>query len=210
VYACHFCSGAITTSYYRVGPVMACEGCVEKERANELANRGKFFRRGLLFAIPAAFAGSLMMWGIDELSMMSGSSLMSPGAFLRGAATLFLGFMVGEAGRSGAKKRGSRALQVSVAILTYLAYSMAIVPYVLSRTPSAKITLLSVAWLFLLAPAYPFLALMKSLLAITGLVVLFLAICKAWAATAPAIPVSGPFDVTDKYAEKPLFKGLGA
>ncbi len=189
---------------------MACVACVEKERASELANRGKFFRRGLLFAIPAALVGSLMMWGIDEFSTISGSSLMSPGAFLRGAATLFLGFVVGEAALWGAKKRGSRALQVSAAILTYLAYSMAIVPYVLSRTPSGEITPFSVAWLFLIGPAYPFLALMKSPVAITGLIVLFVAICKAWAATAPAIHVSGPFDVTDKQTERPLFKGLGA
>ena len=204
---CRFCSCAIAISYYRVGTVMVCPACVEKERANELANRGKFFRRGLLFAIPAALAGSLMMWGVDEFSTISGSSVYSPGAYLRGLATMFLGVLVGAAALWGAKRRGSRALQVSAAILTYLAYSMAIVPYVLSQTPSAKITPLSVAALFAAAPAFPFLALKKSWLAITGLSILLCAVWVAWRGTAPVVPVIGPFDATDRNAEKPRSEG---
>jgi hypothetical protein len=182
---------------------------VEKERANELANKGRFYRRGLFFAIPAALAGSLMMWGIDEFSIMSGSSLYSPGAYLRGLGIVFLGILIGGAAMSGAKKRGSRALQISVAILTYLSYSMALGLYAVNKMPSSMITLTSIVLVFLIAPAFPFLALKKSLFAITGLFILFGAMYVAWKNTAPVVPVSGPFDVTDKYAEKPLFKGLG-
>jgi hypothetical protein len=210
VNVCRFCSGAITTSYYRVGRVMACPACVERERAKEIANKGKFFRRGLLFAVPAAVAGSLMMWGVDEFSSLGGSSLYSPGAFLRGGATVFLGALIGTAAMQGAKKRGSRMLQISAAVLTYLAYSMGIGLYALNRMPSGTVTLSSVGVLFLIAPAFPFLAVMKSWLAITGLSVLFLTISGVWKSTAPVVPVSGPFDATDKYAEKPLFRGLGA
>jgi hypothetical protein len=205
---CHFCSGVITTSYYRVARVMACPACVEKERANELANRGRFFRRGLFFAIPAALAGSLMMWGVDEFSTISGSSLYSPGAFLRGLAIMVLGIMVAAAAMSGAKKRGSRMLQLSAVTLTYLAYSMALGLYALNRVPSGRMTFSSAGTILLMAPAFPFLAIMTSWLAITGLLVLSMAIWTVWKSTAPVVPVSGPFDPTDSYAEKPLFKGI--
>jgi hypothetical protein len=210
VNVCRFCSGAITSSYYRVGPVMACPACVERERTKELANKGKFFRRGLLFAIPAALVGSFMIWGVDEFSSLGGSSLYSPAAFLRGGATVFLGFLIGAAAMRGAKKRGSRMLQICTSVLTYIAYSMGIGLYLLNRMPAGTIRPSSVVALFPIALAFPFLALMKSWTAITGLIVLFATISGVWKSTAPIVPVSGPFDATDKYAEKPLFRGLGA
>jgi hypothetical protein len=49
---------------------------------------------------------------------------------------------------------------------------------------------------------------MKNLIAITGLVVLFVACYSAALATGPIIQVSGPFDVNDRMAERPMFKGL--
>jgi hypothetical protein len=188
---------------------MACPACVAKEKENERVNKGRFFRRGLLFAIPAAILGCLIMWGVFSLSGYGDSSSpFSGGAFLRGTGVVFLGYLIGAAAMAGAKKRGSRPLQVGAVILTYLAYCFAFVPLILSQASSSKRTLPYVGTLVLLAPAIPFLALMKNLIAITGLVVLFVACYSAALATGPIIQVSGPFDVNDRMAERPMFKGL--
>jgi hypothetical protein len=207
--ACHFCRGAITRDYFRVHAVMACPTCVAKERENERVNKGRFFRRGLFFAILAAILGCLAMWGIFGLSGLSdSSSLFSRGALLRGTGVVFLGYIIGAAAIAGAKKRGSRSLQISAMILTYLAYCFAFVPLILSQMPSSRRTVPYVATLMMLAPAIPFLAVWKNLMAITGLAAIFIACSFARRATGPMIQVTGPFDVNDRTAEEPMFKGL--
>jgi hypothetical protein len=162
----------------------------------------------LLFAIPAAISGCLIMWGVFSLSGNGDSSMFSAGAFLRGTGVVLLGYLIGAAAMAGAKKRGSRPLQVSAVILTYLAYCFAFVPLILTQASSSKRTVPYVGTLLLVAPAIPFLALMKNLIAITGLVVLFVACYSAALATGSIIQVSGPFDVNDRMAERPMFKGL--
>jgi hypothetical protein len=149
------------------------------------------------------------MWGVFSLSGIGDSSSpFSGGAFLRGTGVVFLGYFIGIAAMDGAKKRGSRPLQVSAVVLTYLAYCFAFVPLILSQVSSSRRTGPHLATLLLLAPVIPFLALMKNLMAITGLMTLFVACSFAVSATKPLIEVTGPFDVNDRMAEKPMFKGL--
>ena len=207
--ACYFCRGAITRDYFRVQTVMACPTCVAKEREKERASKGRFFRRGLFFAIVATIPGCLLMWGIFTLSGYGdSSSLFSAGALLRGMGIAFLGYIIGAAAMAGAKKRGNRSLQVSAIILTYLAYCLAFVPLTLSHVASSRRTVPYIATLIVLAPAIPFLAVMKNLVAITGLAAIFVACSVAGGATGPKVQVTGPFDVNDRMAEKPMFKGL--
>lgn len=207
---CHFCKRAIERSYFRVGSVMACPECVAKEALEEQRTKRKYFWRGIMFGVPTSIICFLIMWGVDEFSTIGSSPLFSAGAFLRGTAAVFTGFLIGTAMKDGAKNRGSRELQIFSLVLTYLAYSMAIVPYVLNRLPSSKVTKSSVLTVFLVGLASPFLAIVKSPLAISGLIVLFFALRFAWSATgvSPEVSVSGPFDSADSYAEKPLFRGL--
>jgi hypothetical protein len=209
--SCHFCKCVITRSYFRVGSVMACPQCVAKEAVEEKQTKWKYFWRGVLFGVPAAIISSLILWGVYEFSTMESPSLFSPGAYLRGTTTLFTGFLIGAAMKAGAKNRSSQELQICALVLTYFAYAMAIVPFVLGRLPSSRMTAPYVFTLILVAPANPFLAAFKSPVAITGLIVLFIALCIAWSATGVslAVKVDGPFDCTDPHAEKPLFRGLG-
>jgi len=209
--SCHFCKSVITRSYFRVGSVMACPECVAKESVEEHKTKWKYFWRGVLFGVPAAIISCLILWGVYEFASMAGSSLFSPGAYLRGTATVFMGYLIGAAMKAGAKNRSSQELQICALVLTYLAYTMAIVPFVLSRLPTSTVTVPYVMTLILTAPANPFLAVFKSPLAITGLITLSMALYWAWGATAvsSAVAVDGPFDSADPHAEKPLFRGLG-
>jgi hypothetical protein len=204
---CDFCSNAITRTYFRVGSVMACPECVAKESVKEQNWKWTHFRRGIAFALPAAIVAWLIKWGSNELSLLGDSSLFSFGAFLRGGATILMGVIVGSAAKAGSKNRNTRALQVSSVLLTYLAYAMAVVPSVLEKMPSSKITLPYLTGLLLIAaPISPFLALFRSPLAITGLIVLFVSLMNVWkaTATAPEVTIDGPFDSTDQHSEKPM------
>jgi succinate-acetate transporter protein len=206
---CSFCRSVITRSYYRVGSVMACPNCVETERQLEAANKRKHYLRGLLFGILAAIVGSLGYWAVEEFSTFGGTSLFSFGAYVRGFAILCLGSLVGGAIKAGAQRRSTRLTQITAAALTYLAYTMAIVPQVLNHVPATKITPAFVVGIFLLAPFSPFLAIAHSFIAISGLICVLLAMRAAWGIVGKAVDVTGPYDNVDPMAEVPLFKTVG-
>jgi hypothetical protein len=209
--SCHFCKCAIARSYFRVGSVMACPECVARESVAEQKTKWKYFWRGISFGVPAAILSCLIMWGVYEFASLDSSSLFSAGAYLRGTAAVGAGFLIGTAIKVGAKNRSSQALQICALVFTYFAYSMAIVPLMLDKLPSSKLTIPTVLMIILFASISPFLAVLKSPLAITGLITLLVAFRFAWAATAgsPEVAVDGPFDSADPYSEKPLFRGLG-
>lgn len=165
---CAVCRAAIEREYFRVATVVVCPACVELERTKENASKTKHFRRGLLFASGAAIVSSLILWLVDEFSTVSGGSLFSAGSMLRGTATLFSGAFIGMVAMTGAKKRGSRRLQVSAVILTYLAFSMAFVPFLLTKVPSEKLTPSLVVYLIALGPVLPVLGLIKNPLVSRG------------------------------------------
>ena len=217
---CHFCRSAIQNNYYRVNADMVCAVCVEREHRQEALDRDKYYRRGMLFGVPTAIAACFGIWGIRELSVFAGSSLVSPGAYLRGFTTLMLGGIIGGAIKAGAKRRSTKLTQVSAAALTYLAYAMAFVPEVLTRVMSQHHTIASgravgvsvgfLVSLWLIGLISPFWSVIKSPITITGLIMLFLAMRTAWSITGQTVSISGPFSSTDPTAElPPMFKTLG-
>jgi len=208
---CHFCQQPIAYRYFRVGSVMACPDCVAKQAVREQRSKWTHFQRGLLFAILAAIAGVLVKFAVEMMLATVGSnSLFSAGAYLRGFTTVLIGYGIGAAAIKGANNRSCRELQVSAILLTYLAYTMAIVPFVLSRHPFSTIKLAFVLGVVAVAPFTPFLAVLRSPVAITGLIVLAFAMRRAWMATAPSpeTAIDGPFDATDRHGEKPMFGGV--
>lgn len=206
---CHFCHTPIAEKYYRVGPVMVCIKCVEQERENEAINRRKYFWRGLSFALLAALAGCLAKSGVDALLLSMGStSLFSADAWIRGFVTILLGRFIGGAAILGSVRRKTRALQACSVVLVYLAYSMAIVPLILSHAHGGKTSATFVATIMLLAPVTPFWAVVKSPIAISGLIVLGIACLTAWNMTEPTQTVEGPFESTVTESNVPSFKTL--
>ncbi len=207
---CQICKNAITRDYFRIGRTMLCPDCAAKFSGIELANKWKHFRRGLIFATVASLIGCLAMWGVDELSSLTNSSsLFSAGASLRGAGILLLGAVIGGAAQGGSKKRGSLSLQICAVILTYLAYSMAFVLFGLNRIASSTISAPLIMQFLIIGPAIPFLAIAKSPIAISGLVVLSMALWTVWSMTGRVILLDGPYGGPEPTVEKSLFRSLG-
>jgi hypothetical protein len=211
---CAICKTEITQRYYTVGSNWVCLTCGGKVYAIERQNKGKYLRNGILAAVGSGVLASLLMWGAQELASLSGGSLFSAGAFFRGAATLIVGRIVGGATRIASKGRGSLGLKVAAGLCTYLALVGALVFFLLERLPVGKLNPQHVLGIVLVGPFIPFILVIKSPIAITGLVVDGMAVILAVSENAKkAIEIQGPFELAhnspgqDISKARPMFSG---
>jgi hypothetical protein len=114
---CHFCQQPIAGSYYRLNGAMACRGCAEKAQSELPRESHADYMRALLFGIGAAIAG-LILYAAFEI--MTG--------IIIGYISLAVGWMVGKAMMKGSNGHGGRRYQITAALLTYAAVSMAAIP----------------------------------------------------------------------------------
>jgi hypothetical protein len=194
---CHFCKDVIPASYFRFGSEIVCGKCAGKVTEQEKQAKWKYFWRGMLFGVPAAVAACLAMWGVDGVSALgSGGSLFSAGALLRGIAIMMMAALIGIAISKGARGRGSLTMQICSAAAFYLAYVIAWALWAVDSVYRGKFTVARVEGAIFVSPIIPFLAVLKSPEAISGLIVLGIGIVAVWrsTATSPALEVSGPFD----------------
>jgi len=128
---CHFCQQPIAGNYYRVNGAMACRGCAEKALSELPVDSHSAYMRGLLFGIGAAIAG-LILYATFEI--MTG--------IIIGYLSLAVGWMVGKAMMKGSNGHGGRRYQVTAALLTYAAVSMAAIPiwihYAIEHKPAQQ------------------------------------------------------------------------
>jgi hypothetical protein len=114
---CQFCQQPIAANYYRLNGGMACSSCAAKAQ-NELPHDSHAdYMRALLFGAGAAVAG-LILYATFEI--MTG--------IIIGYISLAVGWMVGKAMIKGSNGRGGRHYQITAALLTYAAVSMAAIP----------------------------------------------------------------------------------
>ena len=114
---CQFCQ-QMGGNYYRVNDAMACPGCVEKMRSERAADKHAPYVRAVTYGIAAAVAGLIGYALIAILLQGWVISYMSLGA----------GWLVGVAMMKGSNGVGGRPYQITAALLTYAAVSMAAVP----------------------------------------------------------------------------------
>jgi hypothetical protein len=114
---CQFCQQPISGSYYRLKGAMACRGCAEKAQNEVPSDSHADYMRALLFGIGAAIVG-LILYATFEI--MTG--------IIIGYLSLAVGWMVGKAMMKGSNGRGGRRYQITAALLTYAAVSMAAIP----------------------------------------------------------------------------------
>jgi len=114
---CQFCHQPITGAYYRVNESMACAGCAEQVRGELAKDTHAAYVRGLLFGIGAAVAG-LILYATFAIAT----------GIIIGYVSLAVGWMVGKAILKGSGGVGGRRYQITAALLTYAAVSMAAVP----------------------------------------------------------------------------------
>ena len=114
---CQYCHQPVTGTYYRVHDSMACPACAEKVRAELAKDTHAAYMRALLFGIGAAIVGMILY---ATFEIMTG--------LIIGYVSLAVGWMVGTAMKKGSSGVGGRRYQITAALLTYAAVSMAAVP----------------------------------------------------------------------------------
>ncbi len=113
---CKFCQQPIAGTYYRLQGAMACRNCVEQAHAPATDSHADYMR-GLVYGIGAAIAG-LILYATFEIAT----------GLIVGYVSLAVGWMVGKATMKGSNGHGGRRYQITAALLTYAAVSMAAIP----------------------------------------------------------------------------------
>src|SRR5580658_34252 len=115
---CQFCQQPIGGTYYRVNGAPACPICAEKMRSEVPTDGHAAYVRALTYGIGAAVIGLIGYALIAILLQGWVISYMSIG----------VGWIVGTAMMKGSNGVGGRRYQITAALLTYAAVSMAAVP----------------------------------------------------------------------------------
>jgi hypothetical protein len=114
---CQFCQQLITGTYYRVHGAITCRGCAEKAQSELPQLSHADYVRGVLYGVGAAIAG-LILYAAFEIAT----------SLIIGYVSLAVGWMVGKAMMKGSNGQGGRRYQITAALLTYAAVSMAAIP----------------------------------------------------------------------------------
>jgi hypothetical protein len=114
---CQFCQQPIAGSYYRLNGAMACRVCAEKLLSELPKDSHADYTRALLYGIGAAIVG-LIVYATFEIQT----------GIIIGYLSLAVGWMIGKAMMKGSNGRGGRRYQITAALLTYAAVSMAAIP----------------------------------------------------------------------------------
>jgi len=119
---CQFCHQPIGRRYYRVNSAMACAACGERAQHELPKDSHALFIRGLIFAIGAAILG-LILYATFEIAT----------GLIIGYVSLAVGYIVGKGIKMGSQGAGGRKYQITAAVLTYAAVSLAAVPVAISQ-----------------------------------------------------------------------------
>lgn len=114
---CQYCHQPISGTYYRVQNAVACPACTEKVRTELAKDTHAAYMRALFFGIGAAIVG-MILYALFEITT----------GLIIGYVALAVGWMVGTAMKKGSGGIGGRRYQITAALLTYAAVSMAAVP----------------------------------------------------------------------------------
>jgi hypothetical protein len=115
---CQVCQQPLSGKYYRVNSAMVCSGCAEKMASERALDKHAAYVRALAHGIGAAVVGLIGYALIAILLQGWVISYMSLG----------VGWLVGAAMIKGSNGVGGRRYQITAALLTYAAVSMAAVP----------------------------------------------------------------------------------
>jgi len=124
---CKSCNQTLTGLYYRINGSLACQGCTEKLKAQLPKDSHSAFVRSLLFGVGGAIVG-LVLYSV--FGIVTGIVI--------GYVSLAVGYIVGKAIRFGSRGIGGRRYQVTAALLTYAAVSMAAIPMAISQAIKEK------------------------------------------------------------------------
>jgi len=111
---CKSCESTLTGRYYRINGALACENCAERLKQQIPKDTHPAFVRGILFGLGGAFLGLILYAAFGILT-----------GLVIGYVSLAVGYIVGKAIKMGSGGMGGRRYQVTAALLTYSAVSIA-------------------------------------------------------------------------------------
>ena len=124
---CKSCNETITGPYYRINGSLACARCSEQLKNQIPKDTHTAFVRGLAFGIGGAILGLILY---STFSIVTGLEI--------GYVSLAVGWIIAKAIKMGSKGIGGRRYQISAAVLTYGAVSMAALPIYFSQINKEK------------------------------------------------------------------------
>lgn len=124
---CKSCSTTLTTRYYRINSALACENCTERLKQQLPKDTHSSFVRGILFGLGGAFLGLILY---ATFGIITGLVI--------GYVSLAVGYIVGKAIIMGSGGIGGRRYQLTAAILTYAAVSVAAIPIYVAQMAKDK------------------------------------------------------------------------
>jgi predicted lipid-binding transport protein (Tim44 family) len=114
---CQFCHQPVPGTFYHINDAMACPACAQTAHGELARDTHSAYMRGLLFGIGAAILGMIIYATFEIVT-----------GIILGYISLAVGWMVGKAIMKGSGGVGGRRYQITAALLTYAAVSMAAVP----------------------------------------------------------------------------------
>ncbi|HET9697091.1 MAG TPA: hypothetical protein VFP40_09515 [Terriglobales bacterium] len=123
---CVLCNQPIGGTYYRINGQQACPSCAQREQAGQ-GSSAKYYSRALGFGIGAAIVGLI---GYAAFEIITG--------WIIGYVALGVGWLIGKAMMKGSNGFGGRKYQITAALLTYSAVSLAAIPVMISQISKQK------------------------------------------------------------------------
>ena len=114
---CRICGQTIVGSYYRVNNMMACASCADQAQRGQPKDSHLAYSRALLLGVGAAVLGMILYAGFAIVTEI-----------VIGYVALAVGWLVGKAMLKGSNGIGGLRYQVTAALLTYAAVSVAAIP----------------------------------------------------------------------------------
>jgi len=124
---CKSCGTTLTSRYYRVNGALACENCAERLKQQVPKDTHQAFVRGIVFGLGGAFLGLILYAAFGILT-----------GLVIGYVSLAVGYLVGKAIKMGSRGMGGRRYQITAALLTYSAVSIAAIPIYVAQMVKAK------------------------------------------------------------------------
>lgn len=114
---CKSCNQTVTGNYYRINGVIVCPSCLEQVKEQLPKDTHQAYVTALLFGVGGGVLGLI---GYAAFGIITGLAI--------GYVSLAVGYIVGKAMTMGSKGVGGRRYQITAALLTYAAVSLAAVP----------------------------------------------------------------------------------
>jgi hypothetical protein len=124
---CKFCGQSVATSYYRVDNALSCFACAQQKKNEIPKDSHAAFMRAVLFGVGGALVGLILYAAVGIIT-----------GLMIGYVSLAVGYIVGKAMIKGSNGIGGRRYQITAALLTYSAVSLAAVPIAITQFAKQK------------------------------------------------------------------------